>query len=107
MKRFLTVATIALSLCSTAAFADTRGDFMSNPNMYGAISVNKGLPNGHVVTYDIPVHAKLLAPAGAMAVAANGKVYATSIGYLARPISSLNKPLGMTETPYMYESAYK
>lgn len=107
MKRFLAVTTLALTLMSTAAFADTRGDYISNPEMYGAISVNKGLPNGRVVSFDIPVHSKLLAPAGAMAVGANGRIYATSIGYLARPIASLNKPLGMTMSPYTHESAYK
>ena len=100
MKRFLALTALALTMMSSAAFADTRGDYISNPENYGAVSVNKGLPNGRVVTFDIPVNSKLLAPAGAMAVAANGHVYATSIGYLARPIASLSTPLGMTSSPY-------
>lgn len=100
MKHLFALATLALTLTSTAAFADTRGDYMSNPELYGAISVNKGLPNGRVVSFDIPVHNSLLAPAGATTVAANGRIYATSIGYLARPIASLHTPLGMTASPY-------
>jgi hypothetical protein len=100
MKRFLAVATVAMSLVCSAAFADTRGDFVSNPGLYGALSVNQALPNGQVIAYDIPVHGSLLAPPGAVPVAANGKVYATSIGYLARPISSLNTTLGMAVSPY-------
>lgn len=102
MKKFAVIATLALSLVSTAAFADTRGDFVSNPEMYGALAVNKALPNGQVISYDIPVHGSLLAPTGATPVAANGKVYATSIGYLARPISSLNTTLGMATSPYAH-----
>ncbi len=100
MKKILAIATLTLSVISGAAMADTRGDYISNPEMYGALSVQRGLPNGQVVSFDIPVHGSLLAPTGARTVAANGHVYATSIGYLARPISSLTTPLGMTATPY-------
>lgn len=102
MKKFAVMAALALSLVSTAAFADTRGDFVSNPELYGALSVSKGLPNGQVIAYDIPVHGSLLAPTGATPVAANGKVYATQIGYLARPISSLNTVLGKASSPYAH-----
>jgi opacity protein-like surface antigen len=97
MKRFLIGATLALSLVSSAAFADTRGDFISNPEAYGAVSISKGLPTGKVISFDIPVNASLL---GRPAVPVAGhKILATDIAY-ARPISSLSVPLGLALTPY-------
>lgn len=102
MKRFLALATLALSLVSTAAFADTRGDFYSSPDVYGSVTVNKGLPNGHVISFDIPVHASLLGQKGAATpVAAYGRVMATSIGYVKPGAQAAAAPSwGVAKTPY-------
>ncbi len=102
MKKFLVIATLAMTVISGAAFADTRGDYINNPDAYGVISVNKGITNGASVSYDIPVHASLLgARRGAMPVSSNGHVFATSIGYYtAHPISGSRNILGLAQSPY-------
>ncbi|MBI3419527.1 MAG: hypothetical protein HY053_05295 [Proteobacteria bacterium] len=97
MKRFLILASLALCVVSSAAFADTRGDYISHPEAYSALSVTKGLPSGHVITFDIPVHASLLGQA-AVPVAGGG-VLADTIAY-ARPIASVTQPLGMATSPF-------
>jgi hypothetical protein len=96
MKTLLAVATFALTLASGAAFADTRGDFINNPDAYGVITAN------NVVSFDIPVHASLLGQKqGAMPVASNGHIFATSIGYYtAHPVMGSNNILGMAHTVY-------
>lgn len=101
MKMFFSIATLALCLVSSAAFADTRGDFMNNPEAYGSLTVNKALPNGRMISYDIPVHASLLGGSqAATSVAAHGRLLATSIGYL-KPSNTLpTAAWGMAKTPY-------
>jgi hypothetical protein len=97
MKPYIAIATLVLSLVSTAAYADTRSDFISNPEAYAALSVTKGMPSGHVVTFDIPVNASLLGATTATSVS-GGRILASSIAY-ARPIASLKTPLGMAVSP--------
>lgn len=104
MVRFLTVATLGLILVSGAAMADTRGDFMNNSDAYGVITYNKGLPNGHMVSFDIPVHASLLGNKGAMPVAGQGRILATPIGYYtATPIAGHTQVLGLASSPYLHK----
>jgi hypothetical protein len=102
MNKLFAIATLALTMISGAAFADTRGDYINNPDAYGVISVSKGITNGQAVSFDIPVHASLLGQKqGAMPVASNGHIYATSIGYYtAHPISGSNNILGLARSPY-------
>ena len=103
-KKLFAVATLAMTVISGAAFADTRGDFINNPDAYGVISVSKGITNGQAVSFDIPVHASLLGQRqGAMPVAANGHIFATSIGYYtAHPVVGSANVLGMTHSPYAH-----
>lgn len=102
MKKLFAIATLALTMISGAAFADTRGDYINNPDAYGVISVQKGITNGQAISFDIPVHASLLGQKqGAMPVASNGHIYATSIGYYtAHPISGSSNILGLAHSPY-------
>ncbi|MBY0428724.1 MAG: hypothetical protein K2Q32_05850 [Alphaproteobacteria bacterium] len=104
MNKFLAIATLAITVMSGAAFADTRGDYINNPDAYGVITVNKGITNGASVSYDIPIHASLLGQRqGAMPVASNGHIYATSIGYYtAHPISGSRNILGLAHSPYAH-----
>lgn len=103
MNRLFVITALLLSVASGSAMADTRGDFINNPDAYVALSANKALPNGYVISFDIPVHQGLLGGnSGAVPVAANGQPLATSIAY-ARPISGSNNSglvLGMAHSPY-------
>ncbi|MDX1923293.1 MAG: hypothetical protein SFW65_09215 [Alphaproteobacteria bacterium] len=102
MNKLLTIATLAMTVFSTAAFADTRGDYINNPDAYGVIAVNKGITNGASVSFDIPVHASLLGQRqGAMPVSSNGRIFATSIGYYtAHPVQGSSNILGLAHSPY-------
>jgi len=102
MKKLLAITTLAMTVISGAAFADTRGDYINNPDAYGVITVNKGITNGASVSYDVPVHASLLgASRGAMPVSSNGRIFATSIGYYtAHPIAGSRNILGLAQSPY-------
>ena len=105
-QKFLAIATLAMTVSIVfsggAAFADTRGDFINNPDAYGVITVNKGITNGASISYDVPVHASLLGKSrGAMPVSSNGRIFATSIGYYtAHPISGSRNILGLAQSPY-------
>lgn len=102
MKRFLACAALTMAVISGSAMADTRGDFMNNSDAYGVVTYSKGLPNGHVVNYDIPIHASLLGgKQGATNVAAQGRILATPIGYYtATPIAGSTQVLGLARSPY-------
>lgn len=104
MKMILAIATLAMTVSGGAAFADTRGDFINNSDAYGVITVTKGITNGASVSYDVPIHASLLGQRqGAMPVASNGHVFATSIGYYtAHPVSGSHNVLGLAHSPYAH-----
>ncbi|NDE89999.1 MAG: hypothetical protein EB059_02510 [Alphaproteobacteria bacterium] len=103
-KKLLSIATLAITLISGTAFADTRADFINNPNAYGVITVSKGITNGSTVNFDIPIHASLLGSKnGAMPVSSNGRIYATSIGYYtSHPVVGMQPILGMAHSPYAH-----
>jgi hypothetical protein len=101
MNRFLLCAAVVFSVASSSAMADTRSDFMSNPDAYGVVSVNKGLPNGRVVAYDIPIHASLLGRQAVVPVVSYGRPLASPIAY-GQPMAGVSSPLvlGMAHSPY-------
>lgn len=105
MKKILALSLCSLCLASlfasSAARADTRGDFMNDPSNYSAVSVNKALPNGRVIAYDIPINSSLLGQqTQATNVAAHGKIYATSIAYQAPNGQQAATAWGIAKSPY-------
>jgi hypothetical protein len=107
MNRLFAITALVLSVTAGSAMADTRGDFISNPDAYSVLSANKALPNGYVISYDIPVNSKLLGgnTSNVVSVASYGRPLATSIAY-ARPIAGATNAspvLGMAHSPYARE----